>query len=563
MNKKNVLTKTILFIAIILFINVFTGIFGDANKLLGVGIITVALCLLERDLTTCLWANLSKLLVINLILGISAFLSCGNIWIGIIINFLVLFTLGYLFSYNLRKSMVAPFGLQYLFMLYTPVYGNDFSKRILALAFGALFTMAIQLLVNKDKMSKVGMKKVDNILENVLLKLNLLKDNLDLNTISLSIEESIETLKKMVYDKRVKNFYLTNDGKIITNIICTIERFNILLDKLKLENKNENYIYFLGDLYTSLKNIKNKNYNSNNLSVNYLNIDSNMLYVQEFKNIIETLSSLMCQMENLNKKNKISIDYNERIPNHFQNLHIQKRNFNIRDLRVSYGVKLGIAGALTAFITQYFKLPEGRWLTYTIFALIQPYSENCKIKSRQRIEGTLIGALLIIILFTLIKKPNARFLIILLTGYLNPFATNYKYLVICITVSSIATIALSGDLVKITFIRIMFVIIGTGIALLINKFILPYKIKDGSEKLVKIYNELVNQMTTDIKDRESEHGIMNLFLLPAFIQDRMELINFGKDCSKEKDFINNQRILVNSIYYNNLSVNMKKCISEL
>lgn len=559
MNKKNVLTKTILFIAIILFINIFIGIFGDANKLLGVGIITVTLCLLERDLTTCLWTNLSKLLVINLILGISAFLSFQNMWIGIIINFLVLFTLGYLFSYNLRKSIVVPFGLQYFFMLYTPVYGNDFLKRILALAFGALFTMTIQLIANNNnKMSKVGMKKVDIILENVLLKLNLLKEDLDLSAISLSIEESIKTLKKMVYDKRIKNFYLPNDGKIITNIICTIERFNILLDKLKLENKTENCIHFLGYLYTSLKNIKNKNFNLNNSCVNYLNIDSNMLYVQEFKNIIETLSSLMCQMESLNKKNKFSIDYNEKIPSHFQNLYIHKRNFNISDLRVSYGVRLGIAGAFTAFITQYFKLPEGRWLTYTIFSLIQPYSENCKIKSRERIEGTLIGSLLIIILFTLIKNPNARFLIILLAGYLNPFATNYKYLVICITVSSIATIALSGALVKITLIRIIFIVIGTGLALLANKYIFPYEIKDGSEKLIKTYNELVNQMITDIKDSESEHGIMNLFLLPAFIHDRMQLINFGKNCSKEKDFINNQRILVNSIYYYHLSVNMKK-----
>ena len=51
MNKKVVLTKTILFIAIVMFVVLFKTVFGDENTLIGVTSITALLMLLERDLT--------------------------------------------------------------------------------------------------------------------------------------------------------------------------------------------------------------------------------------------------------------------------------------------------------------------------------------------------------------------------------------------------------------------------------------------------------------------------------------------------------------------------------
>ncbi|EPY2301235.1 MULTISPECIES: hypothetical protein [Clostridium] len=51
MNKKLLVSKTALFVFIILFIVAFQKIFGIENTLIGVTVITAALMLLERDFT--------------------------------------------------------------------------------------------------------------------------------------------------------------------------------------------------------------------------------------------------------------------------------------------------------------------------------------------------------------------------------------------------------------------------------------------------------------------------------------------------------------------------------
>ncbi len=75
MTKKLVISKTKLFIFIIAFISIFIYLFGSKNTLIGVGIVTAMLTLLERDLTISPIKNLLKYLAINIILGILSFCS--------------------------------------------------------------------------------------------------------------------------------------------------------------------------------------------------------------------------------------------------------------------------------------------------------------------------------------------------------------------------------------------------------------------------------------------------------------------------------------------------------
>ena len=77
--------------------------------------------------------NFFILISINLITGVSTHLSGQNMYLGLLLNFIALSSIGYLFSFELNKTMVVPFGLQYLFMLYAPVENADLGKRLLAL----------------------------------------------------------------------------------------------------------------------------------------------------------------------------------------------------------------------------------------------------------------------------------------------------------------------------------------------------------------------------------------------------------------------------------------------
>lgn len=108
-NKELVKSKTIMFLSIIIFIVIFKSIFGDENTLIGVTTITAALMLLDRDLTLSPLKNLIKLFGINLLIGIGASLASSNMYLGILLNFTILFFISYIFSSNLRSSIYLPF----------------------------------------------------------------------------------------------------------------------------------------------------------------------------------------------------------------------------------------------------------------------------------------------------------------------------------------------------------------------------------------------------------------------------------------------------------------------
>ena len=471
-----------------------------------------------------------------------------------ILNFIAMFFIGYVFSYNLRKSIVLPFGLTYLFMLYMPVDGTDIINRIYALVVGTVLIMALQFLFNKNRFSKVGIKNTEDIYKSILMKIESTKNNKETVEVDKKIQVNIKTVKKVILDKRAKDFYLTKSGDALTDVIWTLERINILLDEFKSESEKSDYDKFLDRLHFKLENLLTNKTNKDSLK-NIFDMSSlSKEYIDEFDQLIEHLNY---DMENVLTWNERELELSKldiKIPHHFNKMFNYRRDFGLKSLRFSFGLRLAVSISLVAFITQYFDLKEGRWMAYTVFSLIQPYYENCTSKAKDRVQGTIIGVIIVIISFALIKSTGGRFAVILLAGYLNPFFTNYRDIAITITVSAVASAALAGGTTKYVLARVAFVLIGTAIALLANRFILPFRVEDGKRNIVDIYDYIARQMLRDIKSIESENSIKSLFLLPSLIEDRMHLLNFGVNCEKENEFITNRRVLINNIYKYYISI---------
>ncbi|CEG29431.1 FUSC family protein [Bacillus sp. B-jedd] len=322
--KKKIISNTILFISILAFIKIFAVLFGTANTLVGVTVVVAILVLMQENLTKKPMTNLAKLLFINLTLGILAYISSHNIWLGLIINFAALSGIGYFLSVKLNKNIIVPFGLQYLFMLYTPVDNGDFTKRLLGLAFGAVMIMLVQFIIHRKSVNKQA-------------------------------EES-----GLIEEKQ--------------------------------------------DQYRCVK--------------------------------------------------------------------IFKKEYKVHVVRGSYAIRIGLLTAITAFLVAFFKIEQGRWIVYTIFSLTELYSEECKTRSAQRLQGTIIGVAIILVLFTFIKDSTVRGLIALLGGYLDSYTRNYKEKMICVTMSVVAAASLTNSALSMVTERIGYILIGIVLALLVDKFIL-------------------------------------------------------------------------------------------
>ena len=327
--KKKIISKTLTFICILLFISLFKHIFGDANSPVGITTVIAVLILMSENLTVSPIKNFMKLLLINIIIGMGAFIASQDIYWGVIIDFSVLWFIGYYFSVNLTKTIILPFGLQYLFILYDPVYGENLIKRFRALAFAPFLIMLIQYLIY-GRNKKIEVEKSD----------------------ILEFSKSDDTYEK----------------------------------------------------------------------VKILGIE-----------------------------------------------------FKVNKIRAYYALRLSLLIAITAFINGRFLLPngiqEGKWMVYSIFSLTELFGENCRIKSKKRIQGTIIGALIVLILFMFIKSTPLRGLIILIAGYLNSYFEDYRDTMVCVTVSTVASVALTNGTLLTAIERILFVSIGILISLIGNKLI--------------------------------------------------------------------------------------------
>lgn len=323
--REKIIKNTITFILIIATINALNFVFDSANSLVGVTIIVAAMIAMKSDLYKTPMYSFLVLATINVSLGILAKLASMNIWVGLVLNFVTLASIGYFLSFTLNKMLILPFGLGYLFMLYTPVSGMIYTKRILELIFGAGLVVLLQWIA---------------------------------------------------YNKRE----IVEESEVFT-----------------FEEEKHSY----------------------------------------------------------------------------KELILFNKTFKVNEIRANYAIRIGILTALTAFVTGYFNLAQGRWISYTVFSLTELYSEHCKVRSKQRMQGTIIGGVIVLILFTIFKSTLWRTLILLLAGYLNPFANNYRDSMILVTISAVAAIGLtSGGALIPTIERLLFVAIGCIISLLANRFIL-------------------------------------------------------------------------------------------
>lgn len=156
---------------------------------------------------------------------------------------------------------------------------------------------------------------------------------------------------------------------------------------------------------------------------------------------------------------------------------IFNKNISVHPLRAAYALRIGTLVAITTFIEalliKYLNLIEGRWMVYTIFSLTELYSQNCRIKSKERFEGTLIGSIIILVIFILVKDSVIRSLVILLTGFANTFVSTYRDTMIVVTISAIASTALTAGTLTTVIERIGFVAIGIVIALIGDKYLFP------------------------------------------------------------------------------------------
>ena len=137
-------------------------------------------------------------------------------------------------------------------------------------------------------------------------------------------------------------------------------------------------------------------------------------------------------------------------------------------------------------------------------------------------------------------------------GYLQSYVNEYKYRMIFITVCAIGTAAVVGNIEQFTIERILMVILGSIIAIIANKYIFPYKLKNSNEQLRKIYYEAIKDMFEEIdtllKGNARLEIMNNLFVITSLVESKSRI---NKEIDNDKNYseiVNIRRCLASNIY---------------
>ena len=545
-NKENIKKQTITFVFTIAFIMGFKSIFGDKNTLIGVTTITAMLMFINVDLTMSPIKNLMQLIALNIITGVGAYIALLNPWIGIPINFAIIFIINYRLYFNLKEPLYVPFTLQYAFILATPVTLKEMPIRLASLLVAPIAIMIFQMLFNRQKIFKKGNRIIENVCSKIIEKIDIILDEdiapKDNSNIDKDIRKYIDEFRAIVYDNRKENFYITEEARIKVNILSALEKISINLNKINNVEDLKGIIIGLRQCMKRLNvvlgednNIEELEKYIDNVINNYENIQTSRIHAIEILNFLEILKVALAELRRLGKENYNIIRADETA--YHKKLHLMyKKRFIKSSVKLSFAVRSAIGVSLAAFVTDYFNLSEGRWLIFTMASLVVPIYETSIKKARDRFTATLIGAVIIVIVFSIFKSVAIRSIILIVAGYVNSYLSEYKHKTICTTVSAIGAAALLGNTTVLTLNRIMYVSIGAILAILINRFILPRKIEDYTRELERMYLEAVKSMLKKVYLSPTEnnmHGMNNLFIITSLIEIRLD---------NNKEFLNKRAI---------------------
>lgn len=558
-NKKEIisliLSKTLIFIFVVLLVSLFKTIFKPENSLIGVTTIVLMLVLLQMDLTLNPIKNLLNLIVLNLAFGLSAFLVSQNVILGLILNFSIMLFIGYYFSYELKKPVNMMVGLHYMLMIVSPISISQLPLRLLSLVAGAFMIMGVQLLANKNKLTKSRNAMFNTIVDDLLIKIDLLKSQNDTENIDKSLSLNINRLKSLIFESGKSDSHFTECGVNTMNVLSCLEKINSILDTIK--NKSY-YSQILDDIFSVINDIKNGKFDINisdlDDTYNKINLYSlditDMEAVYDLIDVVKTLNVELKMYKNtINNQKNIQNELS--IPQEFKELYVQKNLIKLKSPRFAYGLRLGLVVSLTFFIVKFFNIEYGEWAVYTVFALSQPHSEYTIRKSKKRIIGTIMGSIMMAILFNLVTEPSLRTVMLILAGYLMSYVSDYRNLVAFITVSAVASAALYVPNPNFIIMnRILFVVIGIAIALIANKFVFNRKLLDEENNLNNIQRDSSRKMLGEVLLNEGSKNksvIGILYLIPSLIDLRISYLN-QNGLNMDKSFINKNKVLMNDLY---------------
>ena len=538
----------------------YKTIFGVENTIIGLIIAMASYAFLSLDLTSYPIYKSMIFLILNLFLAISAYISAINPFVGLIINFLILFTVSFIYTTEFKNVISYIFLLLYVYMWEYPISLDELPRRLVAMGVGVFIIIGIHILFNRRNFKKNSNTIIIRVIRNIQKEICHIINESYREKENIYIDSELRKLLILIEGRNNNKFIENHKDDIYFNIVLILERINSIINKVgKVNNKSKDVIDYLNSLNHDLENItlflerkvdcineEKANLNKSSMINNFTEKEYDFL--GECTELIRLLEKNINNLYEYNRKKsrkRIKVKFN------FKELLIGNSSLKMKHLRVAYSLKLAIAVSLIMFIVDLFKIPQGRWIVTSVYVVIQPYEEETLTKAIKRFKGTIIGVIIYISIFTFFPHIIPLELLLLILMFLYFVQKDYDKKVVCTALMTLSFGLSRSTVGYLAFYRFLFVIIGIGIALGINKLIFPQSIKNSIYDLKERYLELTNKLLYELKsilyEEKYNENTVKLLLDCNLIESKLMENKLIAENLELKDFVDKQSIILSKI----------------
>lgn len=577
MNIKRFKLPLIFAVLSVVLMGLYKTIFGVENTVIGLIIAMASYAFLRLDLTSYPIYKSMIFLILNLFLAISAYISAINPFVGLIINFLILFTVSFIYTTEFKNVISYIFLLLYVYMWEYPISLDELPRRLVAMGVGVFIIIGIHILFNRRNFRRnsnnIIIKSIRNIQKEIYHIINESYEEKE----NIYIDSELRKLLVLIKGRNNNKFIGNNKDDIYFNIVLILERINSIINKVgKFNSKSKDVIDYLNSLNHDLENItlflerkvecinEEKDDLSKPSTINNWT-EKEYAFLEECTELIRLLEKNINNLYEYSRKKprkRIKVKFN------LKELLIGNSSLKMKHLRVAYSLKLAIAVSLIMFIVDLFKIPQGRWIVTSVYVVIQPYEEETLTKAIKRFKGTIIGVIIYISIFTFFQHIIPLELLLLILMFLYFVQKDYEKKVVCTALMTLSFGLSRSTVGSLAFYRFLFVIIGIAIALGVNKIIFPQSVKNSIYDLKERYLELTNKLLYELKsilyEEKYNENTIKLLLDCNLIESKLmenkliaENLEFKDLVYKQSVILSKIRCLILFINYSNWGISSK------
>lgn len=538
----------------------YKTIFGVENTIIGLIIAMASYAFLRLDLTSYPIYKSMIFLILNLFLAISAYISSINPFIGLIINLLILFTVSFIYTTEFKNVISYIFLLLYVYMWEYPISLDQLPRRLVAMGVGVFIIIGIHILFNRRNFKKNSNNIIIRAIRNIQKEISHIINESYREKENIYIDSELRKLLILIKGRNNNKFIENHKDDIYFNIVLILERINSIINKVgKVNSKSKSVIEYLNRLNHDLENItlflerkvecinEEKDDLGKESMINSL-AEKEYAFLEECTELIRLLEKNINNLYEYNRKKsrkRIKVKFN------LKELLIGNSSLKMKHLRVAYSLKLAIAVSLIMFIVDLFKISQGRWIVTSVYVVIQPYEEETLTKAIKRFKGTIIGVIIYISIFTFFPHIIPLELLLLILMFLYFVQKDYEKKVVCTALMTLSFGLSRSTVGSLAFYRFLFVIIGIGIALGVNKLIFPQSIKNSIYDLKERYLELTSKLLYELKsilyEEKYNENTIKLLLDCNLIESKLMENKLIAENLELKDLVDKQSIILSKI----------------